>query len=255
MDEPTVVTRQEPLRLFETFLSMTRSGISAVLINHQPSEVMESDGVTVLRKDKEVATVDTATSTTSDLNTMIVGCELKTTLVGDAKRPGDVVLSVDHLTAVAIAARPPSMRLSSDYAKARSSALSVCSPMGRRNAKKSSWARASVPPIGSRSRLTTSPTRLHGTSGGGASATSPAIELQKGFLSFNRDENLILRAHRSPHFLANGFLRTSKTGVHPAFTSRHSYLHFSTRSDSSSLLSRCHISCSSPCRTRRRSFL
>lgn len=78
LDEPTaVLTPQETERLFATLKRMTQEGLSIILITHKLDEVMSvSDRVTVLRKGKLVATVNTAEVTKADLARMMVGREV-----------------------------------------------------------------------------------------------------------------------------------------------------------------------------------
>ncbi len=78
LDEPTaVLTPQETERFFETLKQMTRDGLSILLITHKLNEVMQvSDRVTVLRRGKLVATVNTAETTKSELAKMMIGREV-----------------------------------------------------------------------------------------------------------------------------------------------------------------------------------
>jgi general nucleoside transport system ATP-binding protein len=77
LDEPTaVLTPQESEKLFKILRQMTHEGISIVLISHKLNEVMQSDRVTVLRKGKYVATVDTKSASKQSLTNMMVGREV-----------------------------------------------------------------------------------------------------------------------------------------------------------------------------------
>ncbi len=75
MDEPTaVLTPQEIKRLFKIINNMKAQGCAIIIITHKMNEVMEiSDRVTVLRKGKSIATVETAKTTSSELVEMMVG--------------------------------------------------------------------------------------------------------------------------------------------------------------------------------------
>ncbi|MGB5824317.1 MAG: ABC transporter ATP-binding protein [Proteocatella sp.] len=75
MDEPTaVLTPQEINRLFKIINNMTEQGCAIIIITHKMNEVMEiSDRVTVLRKGKSIATLETAKTTSSELVEMMVG--------------------------------------------------------------------------------------------------------------------------------------------------------------------------------------
>ena len=75
MDEPTaVLTPQEIKRLFKIMQNMKEQGNSIIIITHKMNEVMEiSDRVTVLRKGRNIATVETAGTTSKELVEMMVG--------------------------------------------------------------------------------------------------------------------------------------------------------------------------------------
>ncbi|MBP6143461.1 MAG: ABC transporter ATP-binding protein [Proteocatella sp.] len=75
MDEPTaVLTPQEIKRLFKIINNMKEQGCAIIIITHKMNEVMEiSDRVTVLRKGKSIATLETAKTTSSELVEMMVG--------------------------------------------------------------------------------------------------------------------------------------------------------------------------------------
>ena len=75
LDEPTaVLTPQEVDRLFAVISKMTAEGISVLLITHKLHEVMEiSKKVTVLRRGKTIATVETKNSSKASLAKLLVG--------------------------------------------------------------------------------------------------------------------------------------------------------------------------------------
>lgn len=74
LDEPTaVLTPQESDQLFAIIRQLTGAGISVILISHKMKEVMQSDRVTVLRRGRLVATVDTAGVSRDELSEMMVG--------------------------------------------------------------------------------------------------------------------------------------------------------------------------------------
>ncbi|MEE1550189.1 MAG: ABC transporter ATP-binding protein, partial [Nitrospinaceae bacterium] len=75
LDEPTaVLTPQEVERLFSVISKMAEEGISVILITHKLHEVMDiSKKVTVLRKAKSIATVDTKDSSRESLAKLLVG--------------------------------------------------------------------------------------------------------------------------------------------------------------------------------------
>lgn len=78
LDEPTaVLTPQEAEKLFTTLKQMTKEGLSIIFITHKLNEVMQvSDRVTVLRKGKQIATVNTAKMTKVQLAKMMIGREV-----------------------------------------------------------------------------------------------------------------------------------------------------------------------------------
>ncbi|HHU18125.1 MAG TPA: ABC transporter ATP-binding protein [Clostridiales bacterium] len=75
MDEPTaVLTPQEIKKLFNIIRNMKEQGCAVVIITHKLNEVMEiSDRITVLRKGKSIATVETDKVDISNLIEMMVG--------------------------------------------------------------------------------------------------------------------------------------------------------------------------------------
>lgn len=75
LDEPTaVLTPQETEKLFSILRRMRDDGKSILIITHKLHEVLSlSDRVAVLRKGEHVATVDTATTSESELTEMMVG--------------------------------------------------------------------------------------------------------------------------------------------------------------------------------------
>ncbi|MFO7637001.1 MAG: ABC transporter ATP-binding protein [Clostridia bacterium] len=75
LDEPTaVLTPQEINRLFMILRKMRNEGHSIIIITHKLNEVMQiSDRVSVLRKGRLVATVDTASTHSIELAEMMMG--------------------------------------------------------------------------------------------------------------------------------------------------------------------------------------
>jgi len=78
LDEPTaVLTPQETERFFATLKQMSCQGLSILLITHKLNEVKQiSDRVTVLRRGKLVATINTAEASKAELARMMVGREV-----------------------------------------------------------------------------------------------------------------------------------------------------------------------------------
>lgn len=75
LDEPTaVLTPQETEKLFVILRNMKKAGKSIIIITHKLNEVLEiSDRVAVLRKGKDIGTIDTKDATVESLTEMMVG--------------------------------------------------------------------------------------------------------------------------------------------------------------------------------------
>ena len=75
LDEPTaVLTPQETEKLFHVLRNMREHGKSIIIITHKLNEVLEiSDRVTVLRKGKNVGTINTKDASVDKLTEMMVG--------------------------------------------------------------------------------------------------------------------------------------------------------------------------------------
>ncbi len=101
MDEPTsVLTPQEVDGLFGTLRTLVNDGLTIIFITHKLDEVMEvSDRVTVLRKGKAVATVETAATSKAELARLMVGREVVFRIEKKAAQRGDRVLEVADLHA------------------------------------------------------------------------------------------------------------------------------------------------------------
>lgn len=98
-DEPTaVLTPQEIEDLMKIMKNLAREGKSLLFISHKLNEIMEvADRVTVLRKGRYVATVNTADTNKQELSNMMVGRPVQLEVVKDEARPKDVVLRVDGM--------------------------------------------------------------------------------------------------------------------------------------------------------------
>jgi ABC-type uncharacterized transport system ATPase subunit len=100
LDEPTaVLTPGESARLFAIMRKMCANGLSIILITHKVAEVMQSDRVTVLRKGKTVATVNTKETTPEELARLMVGRDVSVSISKSAIKPGATVLEVSGLSA------------------------------------------------------------------------------------------------------------------------------------------------------------
>ncbi|TFH07069.1 MAG: ABC transporter ATP-binding protein [Candidatus Atribacteria bacterium] len=101
MDEPTsVLTPQEVDGLFGTLRTFVEAGLTVIFITHKLDEVMEvSHRVTVLRKGKAVATVDTAASSKAGLARLMVGREVIFRVEKTPPQLGERILHVEDLHA------------------------------------------------------------------------------------------------------------------------------------------------------------
>ena len=101
LDEPTaVLTPQEAAELGSTLRHMTDEGKAIVFISHKLDEVVAfSDRVTVLRDGRNVATVDIADTDKEALARLMVGREVIFKVERSEQEFGDVVLSLDSISA------------------------------------------------------------------------------------------------------------------------------------------------------------
>lgn len=103
LDEPTaVLTPIEADALFRTLRSMVAEGRSIIFISHKLDEVMAvADRITVLRAGRTVGCVDTSSTSTRELASMMVGRSVEFSRVTRAHpaRPDDVVLDVSGVVA------------------------------------------------------------------------------------------------------------------------------------------------------------
>ncbi len=116
MDEPTsVLTPQEVDRLFATLHSLVEAGLTVIFITHKLDEVMEaSDRVTVLRKGRGIATLQTSETDKSALARMMVGREVVFRLEKGPVERGGKVLEVKSLHALSDRGHPTLRGLSFD---------------------------------------------------------------------------------------------------------------------------------------------
>ena len=101
LDEPTaVLTPGEVEDLFKILKALVDDGLSIIFITHKLEEVMAAcDRVTVLRDGEVVNTVDIADTDQTDLAKMMVGREVFLKMDKPDLEPGEVVLSVESLSA------------------------------------------------------------------------------------------------------------------------------------------------------------
>ena len=101
LDEPTsVLTPQEVTGLFRTLRTLVHDGLTVIFITHKLDEVMDvSHRVTVLRKGKAVATVDTGSTSKAELAKLMVGREVVFRVEKNEADVGDEILRVTDLEA------------------------------------------------------------------------------------------------------------------------------------------------------------
>jgi len=100
LDEPTaVLTPQEADELFKTLRALRALGKTVIFITHKLKEVMVlTDRITVLRRGRAVAQVETSASSPEKLSTLMVGHELESHVERRRAEAGEIVLTVSHLT-------------------------------------------------------------------------------------------------------------------------------------------------------------
>ena len=100
LDEPTSsLTVKEVAKLFEMMRNLKAQGISLIYISHKMDEIFEiCDEVSVMRDGKMVLTKETAKTDMNELIAAMVGRTLDNRFPPVDNEPGEVVLSVEHLS-------------------------------------------------------------------------------------------------------------------------------------------------------------
>ena len=100
LDEPTSsLTVQEVDKLFEMMRMLKKQGISLVYISHKMDEIFEiCDEISVLRDGNLVMTKNSKDTDMNELIAAMVGRSLENRFPQVDNTPGDVVLSVQHLS-------------------------------------------------------------------------------------------------------------------------------------------------------------
>ncbi len=100
LDEPTSsLTVREVRKLFEMMRQLKAQGISLVYISHKMDEIFEiCDEISVLRDGNMVMTVETKNTNMDDLIAAMVGRTLGNRFPPVDNKPGEVALSVQHLS-------------------------------------------------------------------------------------------------------------------------------------------------------------
>jgi rhamnose transport system ATP-binding protein len=100
MDEPTAaLSALEVARLFEVVRTLRAGGAAVLFISHRLEEVFEiCQRVTVMRDGRQVLSRELAGLTADDLVRAMVGRDMPDRSAGEQSAPGELVLSVEHLT-------------------------------------------------------------------------------------------------------------------------------------------------------------
>ena len=101
-DEPTSsLTEDEVEHLFRIINMLRDEGCAIIYISHKMKEILEiSDEVTVMRDGKWIATRDAKGLTTDEIIKLMVGRELTNVYPPKTNKAGDVLLKVEHMTAM-----------------------------------------------------------------------------------------------------------------------------------------------------------
>jgi len=100
MDEPTsALTETEVARLFRVIERLRGRGVTILYISHKLDEVFRlADRITVMRDGRLVETLKRERTNPREVTHLMVGRRIEDTHLGDERRPGDVVLDVQHLS-------------------------------------------------------------------------------------------------------------------------------------------------------------
>lgn len=101
-DEPTaVLTPQEIKQLMVTMKNLAKEGKSIIFITHKLDEIMTvCDRVTVLRRGKQIGTVEVKDTTKEELSKMMVGRDVDFVIDKKPTKLGETILAVDNLNVI-----------------------------------------------------------------------------------------------------------------------------------------------------------
>ena len=99
LDEPTaVLTPQEVEELFKILTSLKADGKTIVFITHKLNETMElSDRITVLRKGKNIATLNKTETDAKELARLMVGRDVDLDIDRGSTKIGETVIEIENL--------------------------------------------------------------------------------------------------------------------------------------------------------------
>ncbi len=100
LDEPTaVLTPQESDKLFGMIGKMRERGLAVVIVTHKLREVLQADTITILRRGRNVGTLDGRDATVETLTQLMIGGDLAASPVRSANSPGRVAVQATGLFA------------------------------------------------------------------------------------------------------------------------------------------------------------
>lgn len=101
MDEPTSsLSEKEVGHLFKIIRALKEKGVGIIYISHKMEEILKiSDEVTVMRDGKWIATKPAGELTTDMIIKLMVGRDLTNRFPQKTNKPGEIILSVENLTA------------------------------------------------------------------------------------------------------------------------------------------------------------
>lgn len=100
LDEPTaVLAPQETDQLFEELIHLKEQGHTIVFISHKIPEIKRiSDRITVMRAGCFVGCCETKDVTEKEISSMIMGCEMDTSIEKSQPKAGDIRIEVEHVS-------------------------------------------------------------------------------------------------------------------------------------------------------------
>jgi D-xylose transport system ATP-binding protein len=100
LDEPTAALAEHEVHvLLDILRDLRRRGIACIYISHKLDEVFAiADRITVLRDGRSITTLQTAGTTRAGVISKMVGREIEDLFPRRASTPGEVILSVTHLS-------------------------------------------------------------------------------------------------------------------------------------------------------------
>ncbi|WP_132242535.1 ABC transporter ATP-binding protein [Marinisporobacter balticus] len=99
LDEPTaVLTPQEIQDLIDIIRNLTKQGKCIIIITHKLKEIKQiADYCTIIRRGKQIDTVDVSVTTEEELANKMVGREVNFIVGKEERTKGEVVLEIDNL--------------------------------------------------------------------------------------------------------------------------------------------------------------